>query len=330
MNSLITINSAINSFLSHTQTHESPHITTSYTQALNLFSKFLGTRGIKVTKQPASDIQPGWGPDFFSFLRENRSVETEHAYSRALIAFYEYVSQNITPLNTNTLDKEIQSNRRRKHHKVPDIPLTAITELIEFTKETTFPFQKEPTYRQVLRFFRDRSLILLLAETGFKVSELCDLRLKHFNPQRRTIQLPPDFVIPLSSQASSALKSYLDHRSKLDSKQHLMKTDELPLLARHDKRAGDRILPISRWTASNIIDEWSMLALTEQTQADLRENDQRITPQSFRHYFVINMLQQSDDLAATQALARHADRSTTSRYLKSPILTKESDNPDSK
>jgi integrase len=168
----------------------------------------------------------------------------------------------------------------------------------------------------------------LLAETGLKVSELCDLRLKQFNPQHQTIQLSPDFEIPLSSQANSSLKSYLDHRHKLDNKQHLMKTDELPLLARHDKRAGEKVLPISRWTASNIINEWTMLALTEQTQADLQENNQRITPQSFRHYFVLHMLQQSDDITATQALARHADRSTTSRYLKSPIFNKESDDFD--
>jgi integrase len=329
MNNPNTIDNAINSFLLHTQTHESPHITASYTQALNLFSKFLGTRDIKVLKEPASEIQPGWGVEFLSFLRENRSIETEHVYSRALIAFYEHVSQNITPLNTDILQQDIQSHRRHKRHKIPNIPMAAITELIQFTRETTFPFQKEPTSRQILRFFRDKSLILLLAETGFKVSEICDLRLKQFDPQHQTIQLPPDFEIFLSSQTNSALKSYLGHRSKLDSKQHLMKTDELPLLARHDKRAGDKVLPISRWTASNIIDEWSMLALTEQTQADLQENDQRITPQSFRHYFVLNMLQQSDDLSATQALARHSDRSTTSRYLKSPILNKENDDSDS-
>jgi integrase len=322
----LTIQDSITTFLSHTATHDSLHIATSYTQALNLFTRFLVNRGINPSKTASSELQTGWGIEFLSFLRENRSVETEHVYSRALVAFYDYISLNITPINTADLQSNIEAYRRHKHHKTPDIPIAAIKELIEFTKLTTLPPQQEPTRRQTLRFFRDRSLILLLAETGLKVSELCNLRRRHFDPHNRTVQLPPDFVVPFHH--SSALQTYLCHRSKLDAKQHVMKTTDLPLLARHDKRAGDRVLSISRWTAANIIDDWAALALSEQTRSSLYANDQRITPQSFRHYFVISLLQQSDDLSNIQALARHSDRSTTRRYLKSPHLKGETD-PDS-
>jgi len=39
-----------------------------------------------------------------------------------------------------------------------------------------------------------------------------------------------------------------------------------------------------------------------------------ITPHSFRHYFVTNVLMKTRDITVTKELARHAQLSTTERY----------------
>jgi integrase len=97
--------------------------------------------------------------------------------------------------------------------------------------------------------------------------------------------------------------------------QRLLAPSQLALFARHDKKAGNNILPISRWTAANIIHQWTMSSLPPDIRADLTAQGITISPQTFRHYFVITVLQRTGDIAETQYLARHADTATTRRYL---------------
>ena len=169
--------------------------------------------------------------------------------------------------------------------------------------------------RDQLRILRDKAFILTLADTGLKVSEICDLRRKHVNLAQQLLHFD-SIPLSISPRTAQAIQSYLAARQKLDAQQRLQPDHgELALFARHDKRASSKILPISRWTASNIVDEWVRLALPEQMRAELEERGQVISPQTFRHYFVVTMLEQTGDLSTTQTLARHSDPSTTRRYM---------------
>jgi integrase len=111
---------------------------------------------------------------------------------------------------------------------------------------------------------------------------------------------------------TTAISTYLSRRSNLDQQN----PTDTPLFARHDKRASKRVLPISRWTGANIVENWVNYALDASIRAQLDSEKITITPHSFRHYFILDALAQTDhDIAATQTLARHGDRSTTRRYL---------------
>jgi site-specific recombinase XerD len=85
-------------------------------------------------------------------------------------------------------------------------------------------------------------------------------------------------------------------------------TDALPLFARHDKRAGNKVLPLSSRSVQQIVDRWVSHFLGN---VYLYE----ITPHSFRHYFVTTVLRSTGgDIEIAKKLARHADISTTMRY----------------
>jgi len=110
---------------------------------------------------------------------------------------------------------------------------------------------------------------------------------------------------------------YLSARHKMDSNQRLLPSEHLPLYARHDKRAGKHVLPISRWTGANIIDYWVSQTLPPDKQVELTKPEQTITPHTFRHYFVLMTLTETGDITTTRSLARHKDPATTRRYIQS-------------
>jgi integrase/recombinase XerC len=81
----------------------------------------------------------------------------------------------------------------------------------------------------------------------------------------------------------------------------------LPLFARHDKGAGKKIKPITPTTGRNIVAERVGQILG-------KDSIGRITPHSFRHYFVTNILHVSGNLKLAQELARHSNIQSTQRY----------------
>lgn len=313
----LTLQQAIDVYLAEIERDASVHMNAAYQQALKLFLDVLRDQHKKKPDQtPITEIGVGWAEDYLAYLQAERAVETEHLYSRAMLDFYATVeAQGWADVSTEELATYLRENRRPKQHRVPDPPTNAINTIIEYAATTPIQATEDGSERDYLRMLRDRAFILMLAETGLKVSEICDLHREHLDLAEGALQL--DSVrLALSTRTRSAIQSYLTARRKLDSQQkHQTNPDKLPLFARHDKRASDNILPISRWTASNIIDEWVRTALPSEMRSELESKQQTISPQTFRHYFVIATLEQTGDLTTTQTLARHTDPSTTRRYM---------------
>jgi integrase len=172
---------------------------------------------------------------------------------------------------------------------------------------------------------RDKAFLLTLADAGLRISEICDLRLEQLSEDRRQLWLKTP--VPLSTRAGRALDAYLAERHILDKAQTHLPRASLPIFARHDKRAGKRILPVSRWTGNNIVNSWVKLALPEATLSEFRQQGQQITPQTFRHYFVVTTLMATGNPETTQQLARHAHPSTTRRYVRSIRHEQEEESP---
>ncbi len=104
-----------------------------------------------------------------------------------------------------------------------------------------------------------------------------------------------------------AIKDYLSERAALDGNSGKQLTS-LPLFARHDKGAGKKVKPMTTTTGRNIVKE-----RVEQLLG--RELIGKITPHSFRHYFVTSVLRGTGNLAIAQKLARHENIQVTQGYI---------------
>ncbi len=161
-----------------------------------------------------------------------------------------------------------------------------------------------------LRAYRDRAFLLTLADTGLRVHEACKLRRGDidWNEQRAVVVGKGDkqAVVRFTSRAVQAIKDYLSQRATLDGNSGKQLTS-LPLFARHDKGAGGKTKPITPTTGRRIVRERVRQFLGEEMIG-------KITPHSFRHYFVTTVLRGSGNLKLAQELARHKNIQVTQRY----------------
>ena len=114
-------------------------------------------------------------------------------------------------------------------------------------------------------------------------------------------------IIRFSSRSLSSLKNYLAARRELDGSSG-RNLASLPLFARHDKGAGQKVLPVTTTTGRNIVRQRVKECLGKEAAGT-------ITPHSFRHYFVTTALIGSGgNLKLAQELARHKNIAVTQRY----------------
>jgi integrase len=231
-------------------------------------------------------------------------------YIIAVSRFYQYlIAEDLATVNLQKIQLLIRSRSRKPGKRLPQFPKDDIKKVIEYTQEIySQPFEKI-TYQLIA--YRDAALILTLADTGLRVHEACNLRRGDidWNEYRAIIigKGDQEAIVRFSSRSISAIKNYLNIRSKLDGASG-KPLHSLPIFARHDKGAGKKILPISTTTARKIIKQRVSEVLGEKAARG-------ITPHTFRHYFVTNVLQGSGgNLKLAQELARHKNIQVTQRY----------------
>ncbi len=192
---------------------------------------------------------------------------------------------------------------------MPQFPRESIEAVLEYLQGPP-PSPTISSEVENLRWLRDRAFLVTLADTGLRVNEACNLRRGSldWNEGRAIIigKGDKEAVIRFSKRAMAALKEYLAARGKLDGNSG-RPLQSLPLFARHDKGAGKKLKGMTTATGRNIVDDRVREALGEASEG-------KITPHSFRHYFVTTVLRGSGNLKLAQELARHANISVTQRY----------------
>jgi integrase/recombinase XerC len=303
-----TIAQTIEKYLDTVRMARSVNTGRAYSNGMRVFLSVLKENHLDPETSPVSAMtedSASWMADAL----KDFSPATEQLYLAATVRLYEYLAaERLAEINLPRLRLLLRQRARRTGQRLPQFPRGDIEHILEFVNNITIKLSDIPGER--LRALRDRAFLLTLADTGLRVHEACNLRRGDidWNEGRAIIIGKGDkqAVVRFSSRSLGALKDYLSTRAILDGASG-RPLPSLPLFARHDKGAGKKVKPITTTTGRNIVSERVRQSLGDQAEG-------RITPHSFRHYFVTTVLRASGNLKLAQELARHASIQVTQRY----------------
>ena len=308
METTSTISTVIRDYLEVVKLARSQNTALTYGKALKEFKKVLTKAKIDPETSPASQLTEDLISKFVMHLK-SFAPATEQLYVRAVARFYKYLAaERLAEINLPRMDLLIEQRTRKPGIRLPQFPTNEIERVLDFMADLPSLMPESETER--LRAMRDRAFLIVLADTGLRVHEACNLRRGDldWNEGRAIIIGKGDkqAVVRFTSRAMRTLKDYLSLRAELDGSSGKQLT-ALPLFARHDKGTGKKIKPITPTTGRNIVAERVKQALGNDAEG-------HITPHSFRHYFVSTILRASGNLKLAQALARHENIQITQRY----------------
>jgi site-specific recombinase XerD len=302
----ITVEEAVKKFIRMVEESRSANTAKSYAKGLRLYCQVLEDNDLSVKETPISQITEDTLPWFLDALK-GFAPATEQLYAATATRFFNFLmAEKLADVNLPRVREITRMRTRRIGQRLPQFPRTEIEQILAFIQ--AMPLSDSEAER--LRDLRDRAFLIVLADTGLRVHEACNLTRGDidWNEGRAIIigKGNKQAVIRFSTRSMNALKDYLKARSKLDGSSGRGMTS-LPIFARHDKGAGKKIKRITPTTGRNIVDERIRQILGDDAKG-------RITPHSFRHYFVTTVLRASGNLKLAQELARHANIAITQRY----------------
>lgn len=307
------ISDVIGKYVEVVKLSRSEHTARAYKNALKAFcdvltEKWLDPRSTPIEKLTEDIISP------FAIYLKVFAPATEFLYMQAVKGFYEYVdSERYVEVNISRVRTLIRQRSRRPGIRLPQFPADDIERILAYVSEPSHinqPTSDMDGVNEQLRAMRDRAFLLMLADTGLRVHEACKLRRGDvdWNEGRAVIIGKGDkqAVVRFSTRSMKAIKDYLSLRAQLDGGSG-KQLASLPLFSRHDKGAGKKVKPITPTTGRNIVAERVLEILGKDAAG-------KITPHSFRHYFVTTVLRGSGNLKLAQELARHSNIQVTQRY----------------
>jgi len=304
----LTIATATHQYLETVKLARAQHTVRTYANALNIFREVLRSKKIDAESSPVSTLTEDAIAWMAKYLKD-LSPATEQVYLQAVTGFYQFLdAERLADINLSRVRLLVKQRARRPGIRLPQFPANDIERVLAFVSDSNFA--KADDELEYLRAMRDRAFLLTLSDTGLRVHEACILRRGDidWNEGRAVIIGKGDkqAVVRFSTRSMKALKDYLSLRARLDGGSGKPLTS-LPLFARHDKGAGKKIKAITTATGRNIVSERVKQALGDEAEG-------KITPHSFRHYFVTTVLRGSGNLKLAQELARHANIQVTQRY----------------
>ena len=304
----ITIQKTVDLFIQNISLSRSENTERTYRNAMNAFLQMLSESGI----DPDASVDLLSEKVFSSYAKYLKaySPSTESLYINVAKNYFEFLAaEEIKNFNLFQTKLLIKNRTRKPGIRLPQFPQHNIETVLEFA-QNQIPGLPCETEQDKLINLRDSAFLITLADTGLRIHEACNLRrgtIDWFSNKAIIIgKGNKQAVIRFSERSIERLKLYLNERSMLDGATGLPLAS-LPIFARHDKGAGSKILPITTKTGRLIVSSRVEEALGKEAVGT-------ITPHSFRHYFVTNVLKKSGNMKLAQEFARHSSVTVTQRY----------------
>ncbi len=306
-----TLAAALQAYLDEIQQSRATTTWRTYRYVIGKFQRLLERRGYVLHETPLTALQAEWTQWFLDDQR-HLAPTTERGYLPVILGFCEYIVAKKWHPDLNLT--EVRYYLKRRQRKLPKrarrLPSEQIDSLLTLLDQRSKrPFEQE---RERLATLRDRALFHLLADSGLRISEACSRVRGDVAWRDQTLFVVgkgnQEALVRLSKRTISRLQRYLEVRQPLDGQQGVASLSKLPLFARHDKKAGKHIKPMSPRAVQKNLETW-VKELPEEVEPA------SITPHTFRHYFVTTVLRKTGgDVEIAQRLARHASINTTMRY----------------
>ena len=217
------------------------HTHRSYKKAIQDFFAVVEHRAkIQVAKTPAAQVETDWIVWYIEALQDKSvSPATEQARLAAVRGFYKHLSLIVPEINLTRLEALVNNYKR----PLPQNEVLTTDEDVEKVMQWAWDCLHKPfrSRWEKLRAYRNRAFLVLLADTGLRVSEACRLRLSHLaqvSPRNLQFTLKikggREAVIRLSKNAWNAIRAYHRVRAELDAKSGL-KPEQLPVFAQHSR-----------------------------------------------------------------------------------------------
>lgn len=300
-----TLSAAMEAYLASLARSQNTVLT--YRKALSAFCETLARHGLPPAETAPDRLPPDAITWFIADLKDY-SPASERLYLTAAAGFYRYLAaESLAPVNLPRIKWLIDQRARKVQPRLPQFPREEIEQVLNYAQSLA-----EAPAEGIERLcnLRDRAFLLTLADTGLRVHEACKMLRGDLDWNEGHAAITGKggkaAIVRFSSRAMRAIKDYLAARAALDGASG-RPLSALPLFARHDRGAGKKTRPITPTTGRNIVAQRVREALGAQAEG-------RITPHSFRHYFVTTILRASGNLKLAQALARHASITVTQRY----------------
>lgn len=247
-----------------------------YDQILRDLTRFLESRGVAVLGQ----VQPARLRDYLSHLRQRElSSETVFRVWGALKAFFGFLGRErlIGDNPMATVERP-----RRERHLIEPLNMVQVRALLE---------QPNLKKRQGLR---DRAMMLLMVDSGLRLSEVLGLEIRRVHWQEKLVTVlgkgRKERTVPLGHNSASALDAYLQARGA---------GGVFAFPGRTGKPLDTRVvqLAMKRYGKSAAID------------------GVRVSPHTLRHTFAIQYVRNGGDPFSLQAILGHSTLDMVRNYV---------------
>jgi integrase/recombinase XerD len=277
----------------------SPHTLRSYRDTLRLLFSFIAERRRRsVADLTLDDLQ---APDVLAFLSHLESKRSNVVASRnvrlaAIRSFFKHLVEH--DLSRADQYQRVLSIPGKRAH----IPMAQYLEPQEVKQILAQPDRSTPSG------LRDHALLLMLYNTGARVSEALGVRVEHLSLEHpRHVRLfgkgSKERLCPLWRDTAAALQRLKVLR------------DSQPQDWMFCSRGGDRL---TRDGVAYILQKYT--ALAARTYPALKRR--HVTPHMLRHSCAVALLQAGVDITVIRDYLGHASISTTSRYVSTNLQMK--------
>ena len=313
-NDSASVSEAIQSFLDQLAVGKQPFTVQAYAVSLRRFIRFLADVQGVPPNMPAKTITVDHAIEFGKSLQK-LAPATIRNYLAALSEFYRFAFANrlilVDAADHQRLFTSLKQMRPRSF-SLPHVPPDDVMELLLRTVAAgDQPGERKQNQgdqdRTRLRRRRDLALLCALKSSGMRLGEAIALRRGDLDYRNKSATVTgkgrKQRIVYFDEIAWNAIQTYLQERQDGS---RVRATAQLPVFARHDRRSGKDLLPMTRQRVEQIF----------RTLADRALVDPKPTPHWFRHWFATQVLEQTQDLAALQDMLGHESPVTTRIYAK--------------